>query len=114
MDRIVQYETAARAIGLSYGKYVAMLYDSSWAAPSVTIRRRRPRKFDEQQAFALWQRHMTDLEIAGILGVSRGYIQEWRSQLELPSTAKKHIDTKKYRLTFLQDGTVVVIHSDEL
>lgn len=116
MDRIVQYETAARALGLSYGKYVAMLYDSSRAAPTVNLRtqRKRPRKFDEQQAFTLWQRHMTDLEIAGLLGVSRGYIQEWRSQLELPSTAKKRIDTKKYRLTFLQDGTVVVIHSDEL
>lgn len=118
MDRIVQYVIAAEAHGLSYGKYVASLYDSSRAAPSVDLIRRRhsSRKFDEQQAFSLWQQYMTDLEIAKALGVSRGYIQEWRSQLALPSTstAKKPINTKKYRLSFLRDGTVVVIHSDEL
>ena len=117
MDRIVQYVIAAEALGLSYGKYVASLYDSSRAAPSVDIRKRRhsSRKFDEQQAFSLWQQYMTDLEIAKALGVSRGYIQEWRSQLALPSTstAKKPINTKKYRLTFLRDGTPIILREDD-
>ena len=111
MDRIDQYCKAAKALGLSYGKYVASLYESSREAPSVDPkkRKRRPRKFDEEEAFSLWQQYMTDHEIAEALGASRGYIQEWRSQLELPSTATRPIDTKKYRLTFLQDGTPVIL-----
>lgn len=105
----------ARELGFeSYGKYMASKYDPTapMAAPKKKKQNRRPRKFTDQEAFALWQSHMTDAEIAGTLGVSRAYIQRWRDQLELPSTAKTQIDTKKFRLAQLQDGTAVVLSDD--
>ena len=56
---------------------------------------------------------MTDADIGRTLGVSRAYIQRWRDQLEIPSTSKTQIDTKKYRLASLQDGTTIVIREDD-
>ena len=106
---------AAHALGISYGKYKAMTYDP--AAPMATPRKKKsnhkPRKFTDQQAFQLWQQRMTDAEIGSTLGVSRAYIQRWRDHLELPSTSKIRIDTKKYRLAALQDGTTIVIKIDD-
>ena len=116
MDRIDQYVKAAKEQGFpSYGLYVASLYNPQQASPSPTKKRRRPqrpRKFTDKQAFTLWQKHMTDSEIGAALGVSRAYIQRWRDQLELPSTSKTCIDTKKYRLAALQDGTSIVLTSE--
>lgn len=106
---------AAKELGFeSYGKYIASKYDPTapMAAPKKKKQNRRPRKFTDQEAFTLWQDHLTDAEIGSTLGVSRAYIQRWRDQLELPSTAKIQIDTKKYRLAQLQDGTAVVLSDD--
>ena len=107
----------AKELGFeSYGKYIASKYDPTapMAAPQKKKQNRRPRKFTDQEAFALWQSRMTDADIGSTLGVSRAYIQRWRDQLELPSTSKANIDTKKYRLAQLQDGTAVVLKDDIL
>ena len=99
----------------SYGKYIAWKYENSTpVAPPPKKKRRtnRPRKFTDPEAFTLWQNYMTDAEIGSTLGVSRAYIQRWRDQLELPSISKTRIDTKKYRLTTLRDGTYIVVISE--
>lgn len=102
----------------SYGKYIAWKYENSCAMVAPPKKKRhnhhRPRKFTDQEAFSLWQSRITDAEIGKTLGVSRAYIQRWRDQLELPSTSKDRIDTKKYRLAQLQDGTAVIMKDDEL
>ena len=106
---------AAKELGFdSYGKYIASKYDPTapMAAPPKKKSHRKPRKFTDQQAFSLWQSYMTDAEIGSTLGVSRAYIQRWRDQLELPSISKHRINTKKYRLTTLRDGTYVVVISE--
>ena len=107
---------AASALGISYGKYVAMLYEAR--GPVVSPQKKpkpkvRKRKFTDAEAFCLWQQGLTDAEIGQALGVSRAYIQRWRDHLELPSTARFPIDTKKYRLSQMEDGTPIVIN-DEL
>ena len=107
---------AANAMGISYGKYKAITYNP--AAPMATPGKKkkgniRPRKFTDQEAFTLWQDLKTDAEIGKALGVSRAYIQRWRDQLELPSTSKNPVDTKKYRLAAMQDGTTLVIQEDD-
>lgn len=115
MDQIEKDVIAAMKLRLSYGYYKALTYSPDREPPTIKEKRRqRPRKFTDQQAFTLWQSYMTDAEIGSTLGVSRAYIQRWRDQLELPSTSKAHVDTKKYRLTTLRDGTYVVINSDKL
>ena len=113
MDQIEKDVIAAMELNLSYGYYKALTYCPDREPPTITNRHsQRPRKFTDQQAFTLWQSHMTDAEIGKALGVSRAYIQRWRDQLEIPSTSKTRIDTKKYRLAALQDGTSVVITSE--
>ena len=116
MSQLDEDIRASRKLGFpSYGKYIAWKYENRQpiAAPPKKKRgNRRPRKFTDQQAFSLWQSYMTDTEIGSNLGVSRAYIQRWRDQLELPSTSKACIDTKKYRLSSMQDGTFVVLISE--
>lgn len=72
----------------------------------------KKRSFTDREAFALWQKGKTDAQAAEILGVSRQMIQRWRDIMELPSTAKNDVDTKKYRLAHLQDGTTICIKTD--
>lgn len=100
----------------SYGKYIAWKYENrgTMAVPPKVKKRNslRPRKFTDHEAFILWQSYMTDAEIGSALGVSRAYIQRWRDQLELPPTSKNRIDTKKYRLTQLQDGNYAAVSSE--
>ena len=114
MDQIEKDVIAAREMNLSYGYYKALTYNPGRAAPTIRKNRNshRPRKFTDQEAFQLWQAYMTDAEVGSVLGVSRAYIQRWRDQLELPSTSKSCIDTKKYRLTTLRDGTSIVVISE--
>lgn len=117
MDQIEKDVIAAMGLGLSYGRYKALLYEPGRVSPTIKKKRtsHHTRKFTDQQAFSLWQAYMTDAEIGSTLGVSRAYIQRWRDHLELPSTAKTRIETKKYRLASLQDGTtIVLIDNDEL
>lgn len=114
MSQLDLYVRAAQALGVSYGKYVAMQYETRGpvAPPPKKKPNRRPRKFTDQEAFTLWQSHKTDSEMGQILGVSRAYIQRWRDQLELPSTSKFRVNTQKYRLTMMRDGTYIVVFSD--
>lgn len=115
MDQIEKDVIAAKELNLSYGYYKALTYNPGRATPKTFRKKRHPnrtRKFTDQEAFSLWQSYMTDAEIGSTLGVSRAYIQRWRDQLELPSTSKIHVDTKKYRLAQLQDGTSVVVTSE--
>ena len=102
---------AAAAMGLSYGKYKALTYNPDQETESPSKSRRKPQKgkrYNEKEAFILWQEGKTDEEIASVFGVSRTLIQRWRDTMELPSTSKRRIDTKKYCLVQNPDGTYVV------
>lgn len=107
---------AAKAMGLSYGKYKALMYNPSEAAPKAAgtqkRNRKRQKRYSEQAAFLLWQQGKTDPQIASILGVSHTIIWRWRDTLELPSHTKQSIDTKKYRLLQAEDGTFFAICED--
>ena len=107
-------ERAARAMGLSYGQYKALSYDPTQITTQAINRRSRAKTkhYKDEDAFRLWQLGMTDAEIAAACGVSRALIQKWRDHLELPSTARNPVDTKKYRLAQLQDGTYIVLFNE--
>ena len=113
MRELAKDEAAARAVGLSYGRYKAQAYKSppnpEKAAQSPPEARKRIKKYDDREAFSLWQAGKTDAEIASAFGVSRTIIQRWRDVLELPSTSKKRIDTKKFRLVKNESGAFIVI-----
>ena len=103
---------AADALGISYGNYIAMHYDpyAAMATADTTTKkqRKRKRKYSDELLFWLWQEGYTDEQIGRTVGVSRQLIQRWRDQLELPSTTKNRIDTQKYHLSTLRDGTYIV------
>jgi len=114
MASLAEINKIARSMGLTYGKYEAMLYEQNRGKepqpPPVQTRRSR-RRYTDEQAFALWQEGKNDCEIGIVLGVSRQIIQRWRDTMELPSTAKDEIDTSKYHLEKTGAG-VFVIHED--
>lgn len=117
MSQLDEDIRAADAMGISYGKYKALTYDPypAMADSSVsTPKRRRRKRYTDEQLFLLWQEGKTDSEIGEAVGVSRQFIQRWRDQLELPSTSKFLVNTQKYRLTQMRDGTYIVVHTDEL
>lgn len=112
MSDLSKNARAAAAMGLSYGKYKALTYNPDQERKSPSKSHRKPQKgkrYSEQEAFNLWQEGKTDEEIASVFGVSRTLIQRWRDTMELPSTSKRRIDTKKYRLEQNPDGTYVVL-----
>lgn len=105
----------ADAMGLSYGYYIALTYEpaqKAMAAPTIKPKRYGPNRYTDEQLFRLWQEGYTDEQIGAAAGVSRQYIQRWRDQLELPSTSKIRVNTQKYRLTTMRDGTYIVIISE--
>lgn len=115
MSKLDEDIRAADALGISYGYYIAMSYDpyAAMATPDPTSsKKRRTRRYTDEQLFRLWQEGYTDEQIGQAVGVSRQYIQRWRDQLELPSTSKFRVNTQKYRLTTLRDGTYIVIISE--
>ena len=115
MNRLDEDIRAADAMGLSYGYYIALVYEpakKSMAAPTIRPKRYGPNRYTDEQLFRLWQEGCTDEQIGAAAGVSRQYIQRWRDQLELPSTSKFRINTQKYRLTTMRDGTYIVIISE--
>ena len=117
MSKITDDALKAKEMGLSYGMYKALLYDPSKKTPerpAGSRRRRQEQKYCNRAAFALWQEGKNDMEIANALGVSRALIQRWRDTLELPSTTRHHVDTKKYRLLQSEDGTYYAIRVDDL
>ena len=112
MSDLSKNARTAAAMGLSYGRYKALTYNPDQEKKSPSKSRRKPKKdkrYSEQEAFKLWQEGQTDEEIASVFGVSRTLIQRWRDTMELPSTSKRRIDTKKYRLEQNPDGTFVVL-----
>lgn len=113
---IVDDERTARAMGLSYGQYKNLTYDPNQkhTTPEKKRRRAKAKRYTDADAFKLWQNGKTDAEIAKECRVSRALIQKWRDTLELPSTTKEPVNTKKYRLAQLQDGTAVVLKDDDL
>lgn len=115
MSQLTEVVRAANELGLSYGYYVALTNASNVAmADPITQKqkKRRNHRYTDEQRFLLWQEGYTDEQIGQAVGVSRQCVQQWRDQLELPSTSKYHINPKKYRLTTLRDGTYVVIKSE--
>ena len=110
-------ERAARAMGLSYGKWRALSYKPSEPTqppqePEPPKRKRKTKKYTDQQLFDLWQQGKTDAEIGAAVGVSRAMIQRWRDNLEIPSASKGNIDTKKYRLIETRYGPYAVTEED--
>lgn len=95
---------------MSYGKYKALAHDTAQGAAQATEQKEKPtkRRYTHEEAFALWQAGKSDLEIGRALGVSRQIIQRWRDTLELPSTQKTPIDTKRYRLV-VEGGEYFII-----
>lgn len=117
MDQLDCDVRAAKELGFpSYGYYIASKYDPfvPMASPAPSRKRRRTRRYTDEQLFLLWQEGKSDSEIGAAVGVSRQFIQQWRDQLELPSTYQSIVNTQKYRLTKLPDGTYIVILNDEL
>ncbi|MGN0998664.1 MAG: hypothetical protein ACI4PO_03855 [Faecousia sp.] len=116
MSHLDEDVRAADALGISYGYYKAMTYDPSMTMGPLqkSSRKKKERRFTDEQAFLLWQQGKSDTDIAFACGVSRQCIQKWRDQLELPLLSRICVDPTKYRLARLQDGTVVAINSDEL
>lgn len=117
MDQIERDVRAAKELGFpSYGYYIASKYDPfvPMGSPKPSRKRRRNRRYTDEQLFLLWQEGKSDSEIGAAVGVSRQFIQQWRDQLELPSTYQSIVNTQKYRLTRLPDGTYIVILNDEL
>ena len=116
MDQLDRDAIAAKELGFpSYGYYIASRYDPHAAAASpkkTTPKRSHKRRYTDEQLFLLWQEGYTDEQIGRAVGVSRQFIQRWRDQLELPSTSKFRVDTKKYRLTTMRDGTYIVLISE--
>lgn len=115
MSRLDEDIRAADAMGISYGYYIALSYNpcAAMAAPTNRPKRYGPNRYTDEQLFRLWQEGCTDEQIGQAAGVSRQYIQRWRDQLELPSTSKFRINTQKYRLATLQDGTYIVVISEK-
>ena len=115
MSRLDDDIRAADAIGLSYGYYTALVNPPTKKAvadPLIKQKRYGPNRYTDEQLFRLWQEGYTDEQIGAAAGVSRQYIQRWRDQLELPSTSKFRVNTQKYRLTTMRDGTYIVIISE--
>lgn len=105
----------AKEMGISYGQFKALSFDPSQEKRNrrrKTEPSQRKKRYDDHRVFKLWQAGMSDAEIASDIGVSRTIIQRWRDTMELPSTKKSAVDTKKYRLDKLKDGTVVCIKED--
>lgn len=122
MDKLSEENAVARAMGLSYGKYKAQQWLNNQNSPPQAKHHQKPpqkpqkrtRKCKDPEAFKLWQEGKTDAEIAKHFGVSRTIIQRWRDILELPSTTKEKVDTKKYRLEKTPDGEYYTIKIDTI
>jgi len=102
---------AAREAGLSYGYYKALISRASQNAPMPVKQRPKrkvSRRYTDEKVFALWQAGKTDAEIGALFGVSRQIIQRWRDTMELPSTAKRQINTQLYHLVKTDAGSFVV------
>lgn len=115
---IVEDTAAARAMGLSYGKYKALTYNPQNTPKKEDTppahSKKKSSKYTDKQLFELWQEGKTDAEIGAAVGVSRAMIQKWRDKMELPSTSKRKINTKKYRLVDTEYGPYIVLQDDLL
>lgn len=118
MSDLSKDAAAARAMGLSYGEYKALSYnpqkDTGTAPkrPQGKEKIKRLKHYSDHEVFRMWQEGKTDSEIAAAFGISRTVIQRWRDQMELPSTTKHKINTKKYRLIEGRDGGYYVVKCD--
>lgn len=117
MGSLQEENTIARSMGLTYGKYKALMYEKErkTAVPPLPLPKptKSRRRYTDEEAFAMWQAGMNDCEIGARLGVSRQIIQRWRDTMELPSTAKSDIDTGKYRLVKTTKGMFVICGEEQ-
>lgn len=128
--KLVTIEILADVLGISIDEYVGhqvyaplpaedphdedpCTYITEAVRTTTDKRKLKKRSYSEERAFHLWQAGHTDAEIASDVGVSRAAIQKWRDVLELPSTTRKNIDTKKYHLARMPDGEYVVLKDDD-
>lgn len=99
----------ATMLGMTYGKYKAMMYKPPLCRSDKDASRTQNHSHNDSLLFRLWQSGMTDAKIAEFSGTSRSFVQRWRDSLELPSTYKnKSIDTKKYRMIETSYGIYVI------
>ena len=106
---IAQDNEAARAAGLTYGKYKSLLWQQAQKERQISeeTSKKRKKSYTDEQAFSLWQQGKTDKEIGIALGVSPQNIQRWRSLMEIPSNRAPGVDTSVYRLVQTKHGAFV-------
>lgn len=92
MTELEKDVVAAKAMGLSYGAYKALMFDMERhqaQGRQKNTQKKRQRgaapRYSTEAAFALWQERKNDREIGEAFGVSRQSVQRWRENLELPS-----------------------------
>lgn len=117
MVTLAEENAVARSMGLTYGKYKALVHEKErkGASPLPVLPQKTgksKRRYTDEEAFALWQAGKNDCEIGLALGVSRQIIQRWRDTMELPSTTKNDIDTGKYHLVQTPKGMFVISGED--
>lgn len=111
----------AERLGISYGKYKALTRarqppqadEARKQEAGERAGKRRRKKWDDRQAFKLWQERKSDAEIGRILGVSRALIQRWRDVMELPSPFQQEVDTGQYRLVETKEGMFAICEEIE-
>ena len=113
-DPLSEDARAARAMGLTYGKYKALMYTPTACPqkeekPPKAPQNQKKKKYSDQQLFDLWQQGKTDAEIAASVGVSRAMITKWRDIMDIPSS---HKDREKYRLIDTEYGLYAVLEDD--
>lgn len=112
MGSLEEDNAIAKSLGLTYGKYKALIYGQEHKRKAKQTpqepERRSKRQYTDEEAFSLWQAGKSDAEIGHILGVSRQSIQKWRDAMEIPSTAKHDVDTAKCHLIKTKAGMFVI------
>jgi hypothetical protein len=115
MDELEKDVLAAKAAGMSYGRWRAM---QGFSGPCTGKNERKRKKgaqpkFTTEEAFLLWKAGNRDSQIARYLGVSRQSIQKWRGLLELPSNARSETRTERFALVKINGEFYAVRSEDE-
>ena len=116
-DLLSEDARAATAMGLTYGKYKALTYKPTPYTPTEEKRlisptkKHKPKKYTDEEIFALWQQGLPDTKIAEKFGVTKQTIQKWRDIMEVPSIPQP--ERQKYRLVDTEYG-LYVLPDDEI
>lgn len=84
---LAEDERAANAMGLTYGKYRALFYKPE-AEPKPLDTPPVIKHQKDYHRFQLWQKGLSDIQIAELEGKSRVTITKWRLYMEIPPANK--------------------------